>query len=1024
MMMTHKLFLSFLSFAIIQAVFCFECRIKQSPNCDCIEDATTGEKFELSCRRKGTTLETVLTITYIPPSHLLIDCNRNEDGYWDVENYEYLSELQFSERIEYLRFRFCPPPNSSFIDVTNTMGIRSFSSFAYQSWLDMEGNFTSDLLKGLRFVNKLEMDNNNFTVLSDDFLQDMSNLTSIDLMRNRLSLSPRFFSYTPNLKFIELGGNDIVELPQEIFYGLKNLKQLNLQNNNIESITNEFEGLAKLRVLEISFNRLANIDKDVFLHTPELQNVSLAGNSLSYLPPTTFSNTRNLTWLTLSGNKNITSLPENLLQDLTSLIKLELDLCSIEDLKPDSFRNLRSLVLLDLDRNKLSNLSGNIFKDLVNLEVLDLSANHLTQLPVGVFKHNKNLLFLDLSRNKISSLKDGVFNGLVRLKNLNLANNQLHNIDPDVFSQTRLLEELDISKNNLTFSSPGDSIFFDYGIGTQLFEPLTRSLKVLNVSHNAIEEIPFGWQNFLVLQKLDLSNNQLRSVEFTELLFQTDSNIHLEIDLTRNLIETLNFQSAPHASTSRRKKIRVQVGENPFMCDCAMFDVIRYIKKEMRNVTHAIDLKTDGAYCFRPEGTAGFPITEVDRYLLVCRVPFCIDHCTCFVRPADRSLIINCENANLTRLPDELPKVSGFVKTELNLGNNLVQDAQQLSDPLFENLSAVNLSNNALDFFEVQRLPSGLGKLQIDNNNIETLEPQTLSVLLNAMNSSDLNVSLAGNPWKCRCENIHLLDLLPNFHSILDLGDVRCINLNRSLIKVTADEFCPTIPIPLVVGVSVSAVIFVTIISFLLIFYYKNQRVVKAWLYSKGWFLSWVSEEEVDKDKKYDAFVSFANEDEEFVIRELVPKLENSEPKFKLCLHTRDWPAGEFITDNIFESVGNSRRTIVLLTNNYLKSSWCLSEFQTAYQHAVEENTRRLILIVVGNLPPLIDLPKELRAYISTNTYLRSDDQWFWNKLLYAMPHGKKEKSDKSKSPNSGDRIDPVILESCERAHSNGNEKF
>ena len=23
-----------------------------------------------------------------------------------------------------------------------------------------------------------------------------------------------------------------------------------------------------------------------------------------------------------------------------------------------------------------------------------------------------------------------------------------------------------------------------------------------------------------------------------------------------------------------------------------------------------------------------------------------------------------------------------------------------------------------------------------------------------------------------------------------------------------------------------------------------------------------------------------------------------------------------------------------------------------------------------------------------------------------------------------GDRIDPVVLESCERAHSNGNEKF
>ena len=51
----------------------------------------------------------------------------------------------------------------------------------------------------------------------------------------------------------------------------------------------------------------------------------------------------------------------------------------------------------------------------------------------------------------------------------------------------------------------------------------------------------------------------------------------------------------------------------------------------------------------------------------------------------------------------------------------------------------------------------------------------------------------------------------------------------------------------------------------------------------------------------------------------------------------------------------------------------------------LEDRTNYLVLVVFGDVA-LEDLDEDMRRYMRTNTYLRCDDRWFWEKLRYHLP--------------------------------------
>lgn len=102
-----------------------------------------------------------------------------------------------------------------------------------------------------------------------------------------------------------------------------------------------------------------------------------------------------------------------------------------------------------------------------------------------------------------------------------------------------------------------------------------------------------------------------------------------------------------------------------------------------------------------------------------------------------------------------------------------------------------------------------------------------------------------------------------------------------------------------------------------------------------------------------------------------------------------------FINDLYFsiqqslDCIRKSRRTIIVMSKNFLKSQWAQWEFRTSQLTAFKEieNNSRVIVIILGDVEDLEGLHDEFRSYIEINTYVQSNDPWFWKKLRYAMPH-------------------------------------
>jgi len=140
---------------------------------------------------------------------------------------------------------------------------------------------------------------------------------------------------------------------------------------------------------------------------------------------------------------------------------------------------------------------------------------------------------------------------------------------------------------------------------------------------------------------------------------------------------------------------------------------------------------------------------------------------------------------------------------------------------------------------------------------------------------------------------------------------------------------------------------------------------------------------------KYNAFISYSEDDHKFVTDSLVDNLEAQQ--LVLCVHQRDFLIGVPIADNILAAINDSRWTVIMLSKSYLENTWCKYEFHMArIERVYRRGEQGCLVVVMLEDIPVERMSSELKDLLQRNTYIQytedSDGQiLFWERLTSAI---------------------------------------
>ena len=861
------------------------------------------------------------------------------------------------------------------------------------------------------------------TCITKKSFKGLERLVVLNLAGNKLSqLKPAMFEDLRNLQSLDISKNLIDAIPQGAFRSLSNLYSLQLARNKISELSlGSLRGMQRLTSLDLQNNSIVNVHKGSFQNLTFLQDLNLFKNHLVEIPEA--------------------------VQSLSSLKTIDLGRNRISSINSNSLAGLSNLIGLKMDHNRVAGISPAALAILPNLQILNLGGNRIREVERGSFTQNKKLQAVRLDANKISDIV-GLFNDLPALRWLNISDNQIQKFDyfllptslnwldihknqiEDIGNYFDKEDELNIHTMDISFNK----------LETINAKSIPDKIQTLSLNDNLITRIdPLAFFSKRHLVRVDLYANQIVKMDMSSIRlppkeigsslsrpeFYFGGNPFL-CDCNLEWLKTINKEENamlyPRVNDLESIYCRLMYSkENPYipLVEAKPTDFLCSYQTHCFSLCHCCDF--DACDC---EMT-------------------CPDNCTCYHDQSWSVNIVECSSSSFSEPPNAIPMDATAVYLHGNdfgiLGSHAFIGRKNLN-VLYLNNSNINAVLNHT-FYGL----TSLARLHLENNNIQRLEGheflslQGLKELLlhnNMLNYIEyssfdrlhslevltlennrlfsfpghfslrqnpylVEISLSSNPWSCGCEVVEEFRrwLSANQARVIDSSQVACYLNNSNLIgkyimeetdcsalaqraPVSESSRVLTDNLPVII---VSLSIFIVIlVSFSVLLYYRSE--LRVWVFGQwGVRLCHVLPScDQDTEKMYDAYISYSIKDESFVCQVLGPELEHGEPSYRLCLHYRDLPHNAYVADSITEAVMSSKRSIIILSNNFVVHEWTRYDVRSAL-HEVLKSRGKSIILVLGDIP-YRDLDPDLRLYLKKNTTIHWSDRLFWDKLRFHLP--------------------------------------
>ncbi|CAK6956597.1 toll-like receptor 1 [Scomber scombrus] len=744
------------------------------------------------------------------------------------------------------------------------------------------------------------------------------------------------------------------------------VESLDLSCNHIQQLKRrDFNNTPFLTFLNISWNSLEEIDPETFLNTPQLEGLDLSHNRLINLSSQLYLlHTGNLRVLNLTRNKFLTM---TLGSEFSSLIKLErLALgaknISIGDLKHIAKVKLRTLSLFLED--ELVYEGGSLIDGHAQRLQIAFTNNQIT---------NRNLVTDALSQFdevELMNLTGGYYEFGEQLR-------QRKEIYPSII----YLTDIQINWHNLTE-------FVNVALGT--------TISHLNASDVTLGKMPQRDTDVAKMSKM--KSFTVRRVEVKEFIFSQEAVYNFFINMP---IESLAIMETPIIHMTCPKS-QSPIHKLDFSY-CALSDSIfssaepdsKSVEcKNLGNLRKLIlvgnNLKSLQLLSKRVRYMRSLQHLDLSLNSLV------YDGLTKCVWPSNITNMILSSNG----LTDTVFKCLPNRTETLDLQNNQIS-VVPLSILKLDKLVSLNLNANRMRDLPVCNGFPILSELLLKSN---SLHAPTLSKLESCPKLKVLDVSF--NPFTCICA-------LRPFRSLGITSEKKTSHTGVDLLNWPHDYSCSypdavrnstlkEISIPEVtcnVGLLAAAILCPAVIVIIAVVTLCHHLDVPWYM---GMIWQWTRAKHRARSRhvrpedlvgvEFHAFVSYSQQDADWVHNSLLPNLQGPAGGLRICHHEKHFVPGKTIIENIISCVEKSRRSVFVLSAHFVKSEWCHYELYFASHQRLSQGSDNIVLVLLEPLPQYLIPSKyyQLKSMMKRHTYLewpqdRAKHRLFWANLRAAL---------------------------------------